>query len=233
MAGALLITGTDTGVGKTLVGCALASALAETYRVAVFKPAETGCRLVDGELVPEDALQLRAAARSDAALELVCPFRFAEPLAPWVAAERAGRAIDPDRIADCFRRLASFADFVIVETAGGLLVPLTRTYGYADLAADLELPLLVVVASRLGAINQTLLTVECARGRGLQVLGYVLNQVSAEGDVAQETNAEALARLVGAPCLGRVPYLAPPSGEKIGSVGEKLLERLFPALTRR
>ena len=233
----LLITGTDTGVGKTLVGCALASALAAHVSVGVLKPAETGCPTVAGELVPEDAVRLRAAAHTDEGLDLVCPYRFAEPLAPWIAAERAGRPIDPARIRDCFRQISAAAEVVLVESAGGLLVPLARAYSYAELAAELELSLLVVVGSRLGAINQTLLTIECARRRGLKIAGYVLNQLTPESDLAQETNAQAIAELADSPCVGRISYLSVSGdpnrdAEMLRRIGKPLAEQLFPSLVR-
>lgn len=236
LAQGLFITGTDTGVGKTTVGCALASALAGRARVGVFKPVETGCRTEAGRLVPEDAVRLRAAARMDVSLDLVCPYRFAEPLAPWIAAERAGERIDPERIRESYRRISSVSDLVLIESAGGLLVPITRTYAYADLAADLALPLLVVVGSRLGAINQTRLTIECASRRGLGVAGYVLNQPTPKTDLARETNAKALANLVEDRCLGELPFL-PLTGdperdvEILRRVGEPLAERLFQKLS--
>ncbi len=202
-----LVTGTDTGIGKTLVGCALAAALARHERVAVLKPAETGCREERGELLPDDAVRLRDAAGSQAPLDLVCPFRYPEPLAPSLAAERAGRPIVIERIRECFAELRASADVVLVESAGGLLVPLRDRYSFADLAADLSLTLVVVVGSRLGALNQTLLTLECAARRGLRVAGYVMNQLSHEQDLAQRLNPRALAALTDARCLGSVPFL--------------------------
>jgi len=220
-----LITGTDTGVGKTLVGCALAAALSRRMRVGVLKPAETGCREVEGQLVPEDALRLREAADCSASLDLVCPFRYAEPLAPWIAAERAGRPISIERIRRCFEELAAGSDVVIVEGAGGLLVPLTREQSFADLAGELGLRLIIVVGSRLGALNQTLLTIECSRRRGLDVLGTVLNQTTAEEDLAQATNAQALGKLTDAPSLAKIPFLpnaADLSLERLAEIGEPL-----------
>lgn len=202
-----LVTGTDTGIGKTFVGCALAAAFSEHLRVGVLKPAETGCREVEGELWPEDAVRLRDAAACDAPLGLVCPFRYPEPLAPWVAAERAGRPIDPAVLREAFEALAARFDVVLVESAGGLLVPVTGSLSFADLAADLGLEVLVVVGSRLGALNQTLLTLEVAAGRGLAVRGYVLNHLGGDADLAQQTNAATLARLARVPCLGTMPFV--------------------------
>jgi len=227
----ILVTGTDTGVGKTLVGCALAAALSERLRVAVLKPAETGCAKVGGELRPEDAVRLRDASGSAASLDLVCPYRYAEPLAPSVAAERAGRPISPARLRDCYETLARDADVVLVESAGGLLVPLAPRLSFADLAASLALEVVVVVGSRLGALNQTLLTLECAERRGLAILGYVLNELSEGTDLARETNPAALAALTRVPCLGSVPFVANAhrlSRADLAAIGRPLLRPPLP-----
>lgn len=233
----VLVTGTDTGVGKTLVASALAAALSERMRVAVFKPAETGCAERDGGLRPEDAVRLREAAASDDPLDLVCPYRYAEPLAPFVAAERTGRPISPGRLGQCFRELAAGADFVIVETAGGLLVPLTGSYSFADLAADLELLVLLVVGSRLGALNQTLLTIECARSRRLGLVGYVLNETSPGTDLARATNAAALEHLTEVPRIASVPFVESGaetlSRQALAAIGEPIVARLFEAARER
>ena len=229
MKSAYLVTGTDTGIGKTLVGCALAAAFSRRERVAVLKPAETGCVEQGGELVPDDAVRLREASGSDAPLDVICPFRYPEPLAPSLAAERAGRPIVIDRVRECFDELAASADVVLVESAGGLLVPLLDRYSFADLAADLSLTLIVVVGSRLGALNQTLLTLECAANRGLRVVGYVMNQISAQEDLAQRLNPGALAALTDARCLGSVPFLAEherSDRSRLAEIGEPLAAKL-------
>jgi len=205
----IVITGTDTGVGKTVVGCGLAAALtAQQKRIGVLKPAETGCVLRDGALYAEDAARLAAFARSPLSLDQVCPYRFAPPVAPSVAAELAGVVIDPQRIATVFEQTAACHDFTIVEGAGGLLVPLNGRYTFADLARDLCLPLLVVVGSKLGALNHTLLTLHCAQTRLLPLVGYILNHPAPPSDVAIQTNARTLAHLTDVPCLGALPFLS-------------------------
>jgi len=227
----LLVTGTDTGIGKTLVACALAAALSQRLRVGVLKPAETGCREEQGELIPEDARRLREASGCDAPLEVVCPFRYAEPLAPWIAAERAGWPIALDRVRECFRKLTALSDVVLVESAGDLLVPLTAKYSFADLAGDLDLSLVVVVGSRLGALNQTLLTIENARHRGLTVAGYVMNQLTRDEDLAQRLNPQALARLTDAACLGELSFIDAADTlprARLAEIGEPLARRLLP-----
>ncbi|HYD47799.1 MAG TPA: dethiobiotin synthase [Terriglobales bacterium] len=214
---AFLVTGSDTGAGKTTFSCLLAAALrCGGIDVGVMKPAETGCPSdADGHLQPGDALLLREAAGSNAALDEICPYRFAEPLAPLLAARRAGVAIDVDRLAASYRRLSAAHTVTLVEGAGGLLVPLTDTVSYAELAARLGLELIVVVGSKLGCINHCLLTLRVAAASGLPVAGYVLNEVCPTADLAQQTNATLLQDLVG-PALATIPHLTdwrhPPSG---------------------
>ena len=198
----LLITGTDTGVGKTLVACGLAGALRRHgFSVTPFKPAETGCTRDGGSqrLIAADAEMLRRATGSKAALETICPYPFEPPVAPWVAAEQAGVTIDPERLEQCYRELAASHDIVLVETAGGILVPLGEHLHYADLARLLNLPVLVVIGSKLGAINHTLLTLELLKHSGLAVLACVLNHPYREEDPAIATNEQTLRRLVKSP----------------------------------
>jgi dethiobiotin synthetase len=205
----LLVTGTDTGVGKTLVTAAIAAALAARgTRIGVAKPAETGCRLRGGVLYPEDAATLAAAAGSPEPLELVCPYRFADPLAPALAAERAGSTIDLDALVTALRQRAAALDLLLVEGAGGLLVPLTRSATYADLATALAAQVLLVVGSRLGAINHALLTLAALETRALPIRGYVLNRLNDDADLATETNGPLLRALTPVPCLGELPWLA-------------------------
>ena len=227
MAG-LFVTGTDTGVGKTFVARGIASALrARGRRVGVLKPIETGCgSAIDRR--PADALALRAAAGSSLPLDCICPYRLDAPLAPDVAARLENVQIDPAVIAAAFRAIEQVHDVTLVEGAGGLLVPIVERYSMADLARDLDLPLLVVVDSKLGAINHTLLTLEAAAARKLTVRGYVLNHVSA-ADEAAATNASVLARCADAACLGTIDWT--PSAERDpGGIVEPALDwdRLFP-----
>ena len=206
----LFITGTDTGVGKTFVACALARALrARGLRVAVMKPVETG---VAGE--PEDALRLRAAAEDPAPLDDICPYRLRAPLAPAVAARLEGRAIDVDRLSQDILRRAATADVLLVEGAGGILVPIRDTTTYADLAAQVGLPVLIVGANRLGTINHCALTARAAVAAGLTVRGFVLSEPAAQRDESAATNAETIAALTGLRCLGVLRYgeaVAPPA----------------------
>lgn len=228
----VFITGTDTGVGKTFVACGLAGLLkARGFTVGVMKPVETGCTGKDGQLYPEDADRLKHASGFDEPLEKICPYRFEEPLAPSVAAQRSRVTIDIKTIEKLYRELSSKYDITLVEGAGGLLVPLLPKYTYADLAQALNLRLVVVAANRLGAINHLLLTLEHATSRGLIVLGYVLNQVRAGPSLAMETNSAALPELTSVPCLGEIPYVDQLKVERsfLGALFEKNLD-LEPVL---
>ncbi|HZP43857.1 MAG TPA: dethiobiotin synthase [Candidatus Binatia bacterium] len=199
---AVFVTGTDTGVGKTWVACALARALrARGRRVAVVKPVETGVGAR-----PEDACRLRAAAGDPAPLDDVCPYRLRAPLAPTVAAAAEGVAIDVDRILALLRRRAAEADVLLVEGAGGLLVPVGGRSTWADVAAAAGLPLLVVAANRLGTVNHTALTARAAAGAGLRTLGFVLSHPTPATDASAASNAATIAALTGLRCLGVVAH---------------------------
>ena len=203
---ALFVTGTDTGVGKTFVACALAHALRRRGRaVGVVKPVETG---VDD--TPDDASRLAAAAGDPSSLDDVCPYRLRAPLAPAVAARREGVAIDVDRLVRLIARRAAGVDVLLVEGAGGLLVPITDAVTFLDLAVAARLPALLVAANRLGTINHCALTARVARAAGLEVRGVVLSQPSAEPDGSADTNAAAIAALTGLPILGVLPHVARP-----------------------
>jgi len=212
----IFITGTDTGVGKTFITSALAGYLrGRGVGVGVMKPAETGCPQQDGVLIPEDAVRLKEASGCPEPLETICPYRFAEPLAPSIAAERAGRKIDIDLLLSTYGEISAKHDITLVEGAGGLMVPLLPAYTYADFAGVLKLPLVVVAANRLGAINHLVLTLEHAYCKGLKVLGYVLNGSSRETSLAAETNREVLSGLTGVPCLAELPFCERAGPQKI------------------
>lgn len=178
----VFVTGTGTGVGKTLVGRALIAALRDRgVRVAPFKPVETGCRRSGtGAMVPEDAVALCRAAGlrigRDVPMDRICPYRFPDPVAPHLAADRAGTRIDVPRIIAAFRELQERFRFVVAESAGGVLVPVHGRILNVDLMRSLGLPVLIVAPDQLGAINHTLLALEALRRRKLKVQGVVLTR---------------------------------------------------------
>lgn len=173
----LFVTGTDTGVGKTRVGTALARLLVEQgVSVRPRKPVESGCPREAGRLFPQDAWSLKTAAESPDPIETVCPYPFAPAVAPDRAARLAGLSLTIDELAETCQAGLGRGDFLLVEGAGGFYSPLASDGLNADLAVHLGLPVLLVVADRLGCINHTLLTVEVIRRRGLALAGVVLNQ---------------------------------------------------------
>jgi dethiobiotin synthetase len=202
------ITGTDTGIGKTTVTCALAAALAERgNRVGVMKPVETGCEVDSlGNFVAADAVRLKYFSRCAEPLDRVCPVRLRDPLAPSIAARREGMRIDLEALRDELQSMASNHDVTLVEGAGGLLVPVSDGVTFADVARDWGLPLVVVVGNRLGALNHAQLTMRCARQENLSVVGYVVNSLTEQLDVAAQTNIDCLTELIG-PSLGVFPWI--------------------------
>ncbi len=203
MSATVFVTGTDTGCGKTAVASALARTLrAAGKRVRVLKPIETGC--VDG--VPADALALAHAAGDAAPVERLCPYRFALPVAPEVAARAERVAIDLARIESALALARKVADLVIVEGAGGLLVPIAPGLDMAGLARRLRLPLVVAARAALGTINHTLLTLEAARARDLRVLGVVVSHSSAALSAADRRNLDLLLERLPVPLLGELGF---------------------------
>jgi len=204
----IFITGTDTGVGKTFIATGIAKALRSVgMDVGVMKPAETGCRLRSGKLLPSDAKKLVRAAGVSDPLSLVNPYRFRAPVAPSVAAEMEHKTIDPERILKSFRTLSHRHPFMIVEGAGGIMVPLAKGYLFLDLAEALGLPVVVVARLGLGTINHTLLTIEALRSRGLMIAGVVINdgQGGRKG-LAEATSPAVIQDLSGVPIIATIPY---------------------------
>jgi len=203
---ALFITGTDTNVGKTYVACALAHALRRAgRRVAVAKPVETG---VTSQ--PEDARRLKEAAGDDSSLDDVCPLRFRAPLAPTAAARLERRSIDVDALVSWIEARKGAADVLLVEGAGGLLVPLCGTVTFADLAARCGLPVLIVAANRLGTVNHTALTARVATAARLDLRGFVLSRPTPVVDQSQIGNAYEIQALTGLRCRGQLDHVADP-----------------------
>ncbi|WP_283745509.1 dethiobiotin synthase [Sideroxydans sp. CL21] len=196
------VTGTDTGVGKTLVSCALLHAFsARGKRVAGFKPVAAGC---DDDDHNEDAKLLRAASTVQATYGQINPYCFHRPIAPHLAARHAGVNIEFPRIMASYRELAGQADEVIVEGAGGFCVPLNDRQTSADLARQLGLPVILVVGMRLGCLNHALLTMHAIAHYQLECAGWVANVLDA-GMPALQENIQALRERIAAPLLGVIP----------------------------
>ena len=187
---AFFITGTDTNVGKTHVACRLINDyVAQGYKVIGMKPVAAGCELVDGAWVNEDVLKLEAASNVKAPRSLTNPYSFNEAIAPHIAAELAGINIEISVIKQAFDALTELADIVIVEGAGGFLVPLNQKESIADLAVALNIPIILVVEMKLGCINHTLLTLEAIQSRNLTLHGWVANQIGSKMPMLAENEA--------------------------------------------
>jgi dethiobiotin synthetase len=208
----VFVTGTDTEVGKTIVTASLVSLLInEGFDVGVMKPIETGCPKKNGRLVPRDAAFLKMVSDSKDGLSLVNPYRFSKPLAPLIAAEIDHKQIKMGKISLAYEKLRKKHDITFVEGAGGLLVPLTGKLTNVDLILKLALPIILVVGSKLGAVNHTLLTLNWARENGIKVIGLLINQPnrspSSSKSLAEKTNPMLIRSFAGVPILGEVPYI--------------------------
>lgn len=208
------VTGTDTAVGKTLISCALLYAFAaQGKKVAGMKPVAAGS---DDDGLNEDVKKLRAATNILASLGQINPYSFIHPLAPHIASRNAGVLIKLDRIVESYHELSTQAEVVIVEGAGGFLVPLNDTQDGADLAVALGVPVILVVGMRLGCLNHALLTMRAINGCGLKCAGWVANVLDADM-AALDANIQALQQRIGAPLLGVVPHQAAPDARKISA----------------
>jgi len=208
----VFVTGTDTEVGKTIVTASLVSLLInDGFDVGVMKPIETGCPKKNGRLVPRDAAFLKVVSDSKDGLSLINPYRFSKPLAPLIAAKIDHKEIKMGKISLAYEKLRKKHDMTFVEGAGGLLVPLTGKLTNVDLILKLALPIIVVVGSKLGAVNHTLLTLNWAREKGIKVVGLVINQPNRNPNprknIAQKTNPMLIRSLAGVPILGEVPHI--------------------------
>lgn len=220
----MFITGTDTGVGKTVVAAAIARYMSRKgYSVGVLKPVTSGGVKRGDELVSEDADLLRWASGCTAPGHIISPYVLRDPIAPSEAARREGKEIVLELIREAYEQLSLSHELVIVEGAGGLLVPLGPGLLVADLPARLGLPLLIVSRPGLGTVNHTLMTCECALSRHIRTLGIVINGQSDDPAGAEEYAPRLIAELSPAPILGALPRLAS-SDEK------DLVEKLAPAV---
>lgn len=227
MKSAYFVTGTDTGVGKTRVSCALLRAFAARgLRAAGMKPVAAGCEAPAGcGMVCDDVERLRAAGNVEAPAEWVNPYAFLPPVAPHLAAAQSGVEIDLDTLAAAFSRLGALADVVIVEGVGGWRVPLNPREDTADLARRLGLPVILVVGMRLGCLNHALLTAQSVAACGLPLAGWVANRIDPHMPLFDE-NVQALRERLTAPLLGVLPYQGDADAARMAE--HLSLERLKP-----
>ncbi len=215
MGSGFFVTGTDTGVGKTLISCALLHAFAAQGKTVIgMKPVVAGSN--DGKWLDVD--QLIAASTIGAERRDINPYSFDAPVSPHIAAQQAGVDIDLAVIRAAYRKLSIAADIVIVEGVGGFLVPLNRTQTGADLAKALNLPVILVVGMRLGCLNHALLTAQAIRLAGLLLAGWVANGIDPDM-LGLKENIATLKQRLDCPLLGMVPF-------KDGIISQNCTERL-------
>jgi dethiobiotin synthetase len=201
------ITGTDTGVGKTLVTCAIIHYLTQNGVFALgMKPVASGMVLKNNQWYSEDTDAIIQAGRNKLSADLVTPYRFNPPIAPNIAADLENITISWPLISVSYEEIARQADSVIVEGAGGFRVPLSEGFDTADLAVQIGLPVILVVGLRLGCINHALLTAEAILSRGLTLAGWVANQIDPAMRYVQE-NIATLQKEIPAPKLATIPFV--------------------------
>ena len=209
---AIFVTGTDTGVGKTLVSVCLAAYFSGIKRlcVGVMKPFETGLPVDRTELFPCDALALKTASGSADDISLITPCSFRLPLAPETAARLEDKEVDLAPVDRAFQEIVESHDITIIEGAGGVLVPIMENFFFADLIVRWGLPVVVAARLGLGTINHTLLTVKFLESQGTRVIGVVLNDTEGDDGVAARTNPDMLRKYLTVPVLGVLPHLEGP-----------------------
>lgn len=205
----IFITGTGTEIGKTYVTKFLTKALIQSgFRVAPYKPIQTGCVWKDGELKAEDVESYIQTANLSYGQKDLCTYFFEKPASPHLAAHLENVRIDVNRMKQHYDRLQKEHDIVLVEGAGGLAVPImeeNEMYMTKDIIQMLDIPLIIVVPPHLGSINHTLLTVEYAKANRLSILGIVFNKVSSHPDIIEKDNMRVIEKMTNLPILGKVP----------------------------
>ncbi|GAB6183528.1 dethiobiotin synthase [Thermodesulfovibrio hydrogeniphilus] len=227
------ITGTDTGVGKTIVTAAILRCFIKRgHKVGAMKPIETGCINKDGILLPNDGMFLRDMAEMNDSVDLITPVKFETPLSPLMASRIENLEVETDRIFKAFENLKKKYDYLIVEGVGGLMVPIIKLerkkasyYFVRDLIKDMELSAIVVTRPTLGTLNHTILTIEALRNKKIPIKGFIINfNEPPKNDIAEKTNPEILREILDIPCLGIMPYLNDYSKDTIGETGLKHID---------
>jgi dethiobiotin synthetase len=217
MARGFFITGTDTGIGKTTVALGLMAALQQKgLTVAAMKPVSAGCEQTNHGLRHDDAVRLSQQASLALPYDTVNPYAFAEPIAPHIAAQHSGIGMNIDSVTQAYHRIAAQVDVVIVEGAGGWLVPFNDQHTMADVAVALGLPVINVVGMRLGCLNHALLTAQNIQAHALKPIAWVANTLPRQMPFQQE-NLHALKQRLPGSLLGNIPFLQPVNPQAIVS----------------
>jgi dethiobiotin synthetase len=205
----IFVTGTDTGIGKTVISSAIAAffSLRKQMNVGVMKPFECGLSKTDKDLLPWDAICLREASGSNDDLNIISPYTLEAPVAPEVAAMLEHVNIDMNMVDKIYHSLAKSHDLLVIEGAGGVLVPIRENFFFADLIQKWNAPTLIVSRLGLGTINHTLLTNHLLKERGIKVIGVILNNTDGLGDLPAQTNPDILRKYLDVPVLGIFPHV--------------------------
>jgi dethiobiotin synthetase len=205
----IFVTGTDTGIGKTVISSAISAffSLRKQMNVGVMKPFECGLSKTDKDLLPWDAICLREASGSNDDLNIISPYTFESPVAPEVAAMLEHVNIDIKMVDKIFQNLKKSHDLLVIEGAGGVLVPIRENFFFADLIKKWNAPTLIVSRLGLGTINHTLLTNHLLKERGIKVLGVILNNTDGLSNLPAQTNPDILRKYLDAPVLGVFPHV--------------------------
>ncbi|MBI5638839.1 MAG: dethiobiotin synthase [Nitrospirae bacterium] len=209
MAKGFFITGTDTGVGKTIIAGAVIKAMGFLgLKTCGMKPVESGCGHEGDVLIPYDGMFLKQISHVDDPITVITPCCFENPLAPLSASEIEMTDVSVAEIKKAFKRLSDKYEAIVVEGIGGLMVPLRKNYYTFDLARELELPLIVVAKPGLGTVNHVMLTVNYALKEGLEVAGLIINYSNPpDNSLAEKTNPKLLNQISPVPIIGTFPYL--------------------------
>ena len=200
------VTGTDTGIGKTAFTCGLASLLRVSgIDVGVMKPFATGIPQKNGFQSEDVSMLVNSSGVSDPE-SLVNPYFFAIPASPYSAAKKLGRQIDLDLVLSSFDKLRSTHDVMLVEGIGGIMTPILKDYFVIDLIKDLNLDAMVVIGSKIGAINHTMLTIDACKKHGIRILGLIINQTDKNGYDLDELGQD-LTLLSGVDVISKIPNL--------------------------
>lgn len=225
MSSGFFITGTDTGVGKTVIAAAIIKALqARGINACGMKPIETGCPRIGNDVYPSDGMFLKKIAGMDESIKYITPYCFETPVAPSLASEMEGKSVSINVIMQKFNGLLKKYHTVVVEGAGGLLVPIEKDYFVVDLVRELKLPMIVVSSPSLGTLNHTLLTVKYALKEGIRVSGIIVNfSRPPDSTISEETNPHMLQKLSPVPVIGTFPHLGNLETETLEKSAQKYL----------